>query len=541
MDHHFTLASMPSPHTTSPAMQSQIESFAAFAQKELGPYRLADGDINESYASFVKISSESTHSSESYNTITDDEMHASFDPPASEKTRRRHRRIAPESAYTHSVRLSVANSLYTIVDKFHEDREVVTIAMNYLDRFVMSKVNSLELLAIDTPRGAATRSSTNDTAVTRSRSGTKTKFTLVIYALAALDLAIKLHSPHSGDAFRCAFAKVAASPIASADPGATIETALLDFKYYSKNAASRSGSSDNLSHGRHQRNLPCATNIKLFLEQVYKEMYHGEIYRGQNFTTIRAVSLHDRVQDFSEAQLELMHELDYRLHPCSATIFITMICSFLKQDFYQVDKEYTLKKGDIRSTEELVSHMATFQVELGVMYAKTCTARASLLAISAVSNAIRALLPRKCRTSLINKLNMFSRTAVGIQINVIPGKNGCITSSPETRPIRRALYCIWVEQYETPIEMMYHDKHGTANIKDFEVPRTKRSIHDRIDLSKRARSESPQYRGNTSPDTVAQTFIGGNINDSSVSCITPGEIHKGKGLDKGSTIVPHYA
>ena len=70
-----------------------------------------------------------------------------------------------------------------------------------------------------------------------------------------------------------------------------------------------------------------------------------------------------RVQDFSEAQLELMHELDYRLHPCSASTFINMICSFLKQEFDQVDKEYILKKGDIRSTEELVSFMATFQVE----------------------------------------------------------------------------------------------------------------------------------------------------------------------------------
>ncbi|GFH45000.1 predicted protein [Chaetoceros tenuissimus] len=517
------------PHTTSPATQSPIESFAAFAQKELGPYRLADVDINESYASFAKISSGSTHSSDSYNTVTDDELHSPFDPPASKKTRRSHRRKEPESAYTYSVRrLSVANSLYSIVDKVHEDREIVTIAMNYLDRFVISKVNSLNALAIDTPRGAATRSSTNDSAVTQSRSETKTKFTIVIYALAALDLAIKLHSPHSGDAFRCAFAKVASSPIASADPGATIETALLDYKYYSKSAASRSGSSDHLSHGRRQRNLPSDTHIKFFLEQVRKEFYGDEIYKGDYFTTIRAVSLHDRVQDFSEAQLELMHELDYRLHPCSASTFINMICSFLKQDFDQVDKEYTLKKGDIRSTEELVSVMATFQVELGVMHPKTCTARASLLAISAVSNAIRALLPRKCRTSLINKLNMFSRTTVGIQINVIPGNNGCITSSPETRPIRRVLYAIWVENSKAPKEIMYHDKNETANIKDFEVPRTKRSIHDRIDLSKRARSESTQFRGNTSPDTVAQTFIGGDINDSSMPCITSGEIEKSK-------------
>ena len=163
---------------------------------------------------------------------------------------------------------------------------------------------------------------------------------LEVYLLVAFDLAIRLHSPFSGDGFRAAVHNVTESISSSSSTSTsssssslfaqsqTARTVSLDMDACSTATDSKSKSSSTVTPEERE------TDSESFTEKVKRKYQSGEIYISDKFTTLRQLSRNFSAQDFAQAQTILIGKLDFYLHPVIPTTIMRYMLKSLEYDLH---------------------------------------------------------------------------------------------------------------------------------------------------------------------------------------------------------------
>ncbi len=273
-----------------------------------------------------------------------------------------------------SSRCEIVEYLYKVTDYYREDRELVQVAMSYIDRYVarMGGMNTISGIAVNNTRinntsifspciakhirrrksspktvlldfdhdydDTATCSSTDsNSSVTSTTSVTTIQTTtsigtdnhneydndndptqnLGIIVLCCLDLAMKLYSPLSGNIQRATFVEIM-------DAAST--------KYHRNHNASSSTTTATTTTMSHQD----------YISQVLHSLSYQDIqkrlstkFNCENFETIRQLAMSNnnndnsnpqqkeyQRQDYANVQSKIIKKLDYYLHPKTPTFFV---------------------------------------------------------------------------------------------------------------------------------------------------------------------------------------------------------------------------
>lgn len=389
-------------------------------------------------------------------------------------------------------RLDAVTYLMEQIDLLQEDREIAGVAMHYLDRFVALQFQSVQssfigerICAHKTDLDRPGQSQAN---VLARNNG---KYCLAMYCLVALDLAIRLHSPTSGDALRNAVQRV--SDHTDLDPSATYTTVNNDISESVRISALDEYASGRLLPLPFKEKNPL--HIDLFIQEVKKEFYNSErIYHSSRFSTLTRISNHDDLEDFAQAQSILIGTLDFYLHPVLPTTFVTYMLQFLEHDLAKLvrvnassSSSSSLEKSI--SVLDYITSFAQYQVELSHYSVKFTNIRPSLIAFGAVSNVMKIMLRGKS-SALRKKLAAFCESVTGR-----------LFDSKSTRRVRHALFHLWKESYPRSIQDLQEDSHLQLHVhspsrahdhaadddadddgrKDFDVPRANMSkVQDRL-------------------------------------------------------------
>ena len=397
-------------------------------------------------------------------------------------------------------RIDAVTFIMEQIDLLQEDREIAGVAMHHLDRFVALQFQSVQSSLIgeqericahahahavhktDTDR----RGQSHANVLARNNG----KYCLAMYCLVALDLAIRLHSPTSGDALRNAVQRV--SDHTDLDPSATYSTVNNDIS-----ESLRTSALDEQVSGRMlPLPLPCREknplHIDLFIQETKKEFYGERIYHSSRFSTLTRISGHGDLEDFAQAQSILIGTLDFYLHPVLPTTFVTYMLQFLEHDLANLVRVNSSSSPSSSLEREIsvldyITSFAQYQVELSHYSVKFANVRPSLIAFAAVSNVMKIMLRGKSSV-LRKKLAAFCE-----------GITDRFFDSKSTRRVRHALFHLWKETYprsiqdlqedsqlqlhvHSPVRVHAHDVYGddggdddNDGRKDFDVPRANMS------------------------------------------------------------------
>ena len=344
------------------------------------------------------------------------------------------------------------------IDHMQEDREIVGYAMDYLDRFVALQSDStptgrIKLNKTGHSHGHGHSTGDNGDNVLDRNCG---KYCLAMYCLVVLDLSICLHAPTSGDALRNAVQRV--SDRTDLDPSATFATVS---NYLGDCVRSSSGCL------RQRPNYPL--HFERFVEEVQQEFCSDGLYHSAQFATLRRLSGHADLVDFSQAQMILIGTLDFYLHPVLPNAFVTDMLQFLSRlvDYSVLDAHFLDYTGI-----EYITSFALYQVELSNYSVEFINIKPSLIAFSAVSNVIEVMV-RADSDEWCKKLSAFCEKVIGIPFG-----------SKATSHIRHSLFRLWKES--APGSIQQHSRRNAEfdcdhDKKDFEAPRPKMSkAQDRV-------------------------------------------------------------
>ena len=384
-------------------------------------------------------------------------------------------------------RMDAVTFLMEQIDLLQEDREIAGVAMHHLDRFVALQFQSVqssligERICAHAHKTDLDRRGQSHANVLARNNG---KYCLAMYCLVALDLAIRLHSPTSGDALRNAVQRV--SDHTDLDPSATYTTVNHDIS-----ESLRTSALDEQVSGR-LLPLPCREknplHIDLFIQETKKEFYGERIYHSSRFSTLTRISGHGDLEDFAQAQSILIGTLDFYLHPVLPTTFVTYMLQFLEHDLAKLVRVNSSSspssslEGGI-SVLDYITSFAQYQVELSHYSVKFTNVRPSLIAFGAVSNVMKIMLRGKS-SALRKKLAAFCESVIDR-----------LFDSKSTRRVRHALFHLWKESYPRSIQDLQEDSqlqlhvHSPSRVhahahdddddddgrKDFDVPRANMS------------------------------------------------------------------
>lgn len=388
-------------------------------------------------------------------------------------------------------RMDAITFLMEEIDLIQEDREIAGVAMHHLDRFVALQLQSFDsslsgericIHKTDIDRQSHSQLQSSNANILAKNNG---KYCLAMYCLVALDLAIRLHSPTSGDALRNAVQRV--SDHTDLDPSATYTTVNNDISESARNSSPGEHVSGRLLPLPFREKNPL--HIDLFVQEVKHEFYGERIYHSSKFSTLRKISRHDDLEDFAQAQSILIGTLDFYLHPVLPTTFVAYMLQFLEHDLSTMVRNVnssssSLLEGGISVLDYIIS-FAQYQVELSHYSVKFINVRPSLIAFGAVSNVMKIMLGGESSV-LRNKLAAFCESVTD-----------CLFDSKSTRRVRHALFHLWKESYPRSIEDLREDSHLQLHLrspsrahdgnddddgrKDFDVPRANISkVQDRL-------------------------------------------------------------
>ena len=352
--------------------------------------------------------------------------------------------------------------LMTVADRCGEDREVVSVAMNYLDRFVALRMEADADGGSGARPGSTTRPATirNDErdihmACPRDNS------CLEVYLLVAFDLAIRLHSPFSGDGFRAAVHNVTESISSSSSTSTstsssssslfaqsqTARTVSLDMDACSTATDSKSKSSSTVTPEERE------TDSESFTEKVKRKYQSGEIYISDKFTTLRQLSRNFSAQDFAQAQTILIGKLDFYLHPVIPTTIMRYMLKSLEYDLHllSMNANANSTNPDDLELETRIIGFASYQIELSVFAAQMVNSKPSTIAYAALYNAMTQFLPPNSCSFLCQKLYNICRLSLGLEVD-----------SRNTKQIRSYLLQLWEECHPSSVTQNDYEQEEEA-------------------------------------------------------------------------------
>lgn len=315
-------------------------------------------------------------------------------------------------------RLDAVEVLMRSVEMFGEDREIVSVAMNFLDRFV----------ALESERFVKNgfhHDFKNDHFPNSGlpKEPDEEEYCLGMFVLVSLDLAIRLYSPTSGDAFRNAVQRVSDNTLI--DPSATSMTLSNDIEMMGAT-----------SKAYHERD---SSRHDLFFQEVKKEFYGDKIYHSTKFNSLRRLSNHQQAQDFGNAQFVLMKRLDFYLCPILATTIVQYLLQSIESDLNLIDLKYDFQ------IETILYDYSTYQIELSSYCPSLVNIKPSIIAFCAMTNAMKVFLPRVTKL-LREKLSAMCIHTLDLSIH-----------SKETKCVGRLLFQMWKENYPASIQSLEND------------------------------------------------------------------------------------
>lgn len=362
-------------------------------------------------------------------------------------------------------RLDAVEVLMRCVEMFGEDREIVSVAMSFLDRFVALESERFVKNGFDHEFKNGHGPFPNSIAQQREKSDDK-NYCLAMFVLVSLDLAIRLYSPTSGDAFRNAVQRV--SDTTSIDPSATSMTLSNDIEIMGTAAAAAAtgtGNCDAQEQNHHD----------LFFQEVKKEFYGDKIYHSTKFNSLRRLSNHQQTQDFGNAQYILMQRLDFYLCPVQATTIVQYLLQSMETELSLLDLKYDFH------TETILYDYSIYQVELSSYCPTMVNIKPSIIAFSAITNAMKVFLPRVTKV-LRDHLSKMCANTLGLPVH-----------SQETKCIRRLLFHMWKDNYPDSIQSLENNNHHQQQ-QYMEEEESKTPINCKVTFAAASR---------VSPDTVA--------------------------------------
>ena len=318
-------------------------------------------------------------------------------------------------------RLDAVEILMQAVEVFEEDRAIVSVAMNFLDRFI-----SLESLPY--MRNGFDHESKNsyEHVDTNLCKNDETQYCLGMFVLISLDLAIRLYSPTSGDAFRNAVQRVSDST--STDPTATATTLSNDMEIMGSDSKNEDAS------GTNRRDL--------FFQEVKKLFYSEKIYHATKFNSLRRLSNHEHTQDFANAQSIFMKKLDFYLCPVLPSTLVQYMLQSIDKELSSIALKYDFQIATI------IRDYAIYLVELSSYCSSLVNIRPSIIAFSAITNAMKIFLPDETR-GLRKKLSFICIDTLQLPIQ-----------SKETKCVGRLLFHMWKDNYPASIHSLQNDDIG---------------------------------------------------------------------------------
>jgi len=271
----------------------------------------------------------------------------------------------------------IVHFLYQVIDYYKEEREIVQVAMNYLDRYVVrcccqynEQSGTIVDDNLDTLRGSVIVATDGNSPVdysTAPLNDTKHLFQNIgLVVLSSLDLAIKLYSPFSGDAKRAVYVEIMDHAIQSYRD--------LNHKNENKKPLSRTTNVD----GNEAEEDLVGHVLKSFS---YKKIIslHGTKYHGDKFET--AIHLGRKLftcNDFVQVQSMIMETLDYYLHPKTCTFFSRLYMDVLKNKLMPDDEHHTSN----------IENFVNMQMELSIFDITLAKINPSIISFSALQNAL---------------------------------------------------------------------------------------------------------------------------------------------------------
>jgi hypothetical protein len=236
--------------------------------------------------------------------------------------------MKPHNQIGHEVRSCIIGFLFETVDYFGEDREIVAVAIDYLDRFLLTR------LRYDNENIIPTN-------ICENKGKPKV---LDIYVLASLGLAIKLFSPSSG------------CPIKGEE-----RKKLAELSKESKKTAS---------------NSYCYANT-FFVPSSGGETV---VYNGHEFDTLLQMTGGDQdtIESITKAEQNILNTLQWYVHPPTSFAFIHNIFRLL----------LPTDTSNQSIIWESLQDLAYFQAELALNNSMISRYTPSIIAVSAVSNSI---------------------------------------------------------------------------------------------------------------------------------------------------------
>lgn len=327
-------------------------------------------------------------------------------------------------------RVDAVEILMRAVEMFGEDRQIVSVAMNFLDRFIALESDAF---VKDDFEQRSSKDHHNIPMDTSEMIQGKTQYCLGMFVLVSLDLAIRLYSPTSGDAFRNAVQRV--SDNTSIDPSATSTTLSNDMEIMGTDS-----SSTNNFDGREK------SRQELFLQEVKKEFYSDKIYHSTKFNSLRRLSQHQNAQDFGNAQSILMRRLDFYLCPVLATTILQYMLQSIQIDLSRIDLKYDFQIGTI------IHDYAFYQVELSSYCPSLVNIKPSIIAFSAITNAMKVFLPDGTK-SLRKKMSTMYSHSLDLPVH-----------SKETKCVGRLLFHMWKDNYPASIQSLQTNRMEEASM-----------------------------------------------------------------------------
>jgi hypothetical protein len=313
-------------------------------------------------------------------------------------------------------RLEAVEVLMRSVEMFGEDREIVSVAMNFLDRFVALESERFVKNGFDHEfKNSHFLNSVHQ------REQDEKKYCLGMFVLVSLDLAIRLYSPTSGDAFRNAVQRVADTT--SIDPSATSMTLSNDIEMMGSSTTNHPSEREQSCHD-------------LFFQEVKKEFYGDKIYHSTKFNSLRRLSNHQKVQDFGDAQSILMKRLDFYLCPVLAPTIVQYLLQSIESDLSLIDLKYDFQ------IETILHDYSIYQVELSSYCPSLVNIKPSIIAYSAITNAMKVFLPHVTKF-LRKKMSAMCMDTLDLPIH-----------SKETKCVGRLLFQMWKENYPASIQSL---------------------------------------------------------------------------------------